>query len=173
MKPIFYVAALSCAVSCYAFAASAAEITTGIVEASYSLPKHVGGHIRHSMKKVDEENAQLKQQMDVDHAELYAIVTAPTFDRDAFVQKTADLRVLQDEAKQNRDEAFADAIGHLSPENRRTLASALESRLQARDTDADNRKTTAKLQQQDSEEIYREQNYRDISPAMGGTLSRD
>ena len=101
----------------------------GIMKASYALPKTAGDEIRKGLKEADEENAaSIKKMVEKDHAEIYSILTAPSFDRKAFLAKAQDLRSLQDRGKENRDEAFAAAATQLSEQDRKTLADALEGK---------------------------------------------
>lgn len=103
------------------------EADAWVVKASYSLPKKDGDDFRQTLHEADEENLNLKQQVALGHAELYDLLTAPDFDRKAFIDKAAEVRKAKEQMHENRDEAFAAAAEQLTPEERRTLAAALES----------------------------------------------
>jgi uncharacterized membrane protein len=79
-----------------------------------------------TLHEADEENLQIKQKISFTHADLYDLMTAPDFDHKAFRAKLQDLRQLEAQAKENHDDAVSAAIAELTPDERTTLANALE-----------------------------------------------
>ncbi len=132
MKKLLCATALTCVLSFSAAGALAHEPKNSkereamVIKASYSLPKKDGEEFRQTVREADEENLNLEQQVALGHADLYDMLTAPDFDRNAFVAKSAEVRKAQEQMHANRDEAFAAAVAQLSPEERTTLANALD-----------------------------------------------
>jgi len=111
------------------FAAEEKDSAASIVKASYALPKSAGEEIRKNMREAEEEDrAAIKRQMEKAHAELYALLAAPDFDRKAFLEKAKEIRTLQEEIAENQDDALGAAAVQLSPEDRRTFVNALEGK---------------------------------------------
>lgn len=131
MNKFLYISALCTAISLPAtgFAAEVTETSASIVNASYALPAGAGEEIRKNMREVEEENrSALKKDMEKDHAELIKLLVAADFDRKAYLEKAKDLRKLEDEARENQDDALAAAAVQLSADDRRTFVNALEGK---------------------------------------------
>jgi len=89
------------------------------------LPKDDAAQFRDTMKEARENNKDLQMQVEKLHGDLHAILTAPTFDKDAFLAKRKDLQQLHDQMETNMTVAFASAVDGLSQEERITLTRAL------------------------------------------------
>lgn len=132
MKKILYVAALAAALCATDVSAAMGRDSkeSMMLRASYSLPRRDGDEFRRTLHEADEENAQLMQRIRQARGELYDILTAPEFNQRAFEWKSAELRRLVEQTKQNRDEAFAAAAGQLNHRQRVTLAQAFEREME-------------------------------------------
>jgi uncharacterized membrane protein len=85
------------------------------------LPPQKASDFRDTMKESDEENKNSQEQVYRLHNDLHAILTAPVFDRNAFLAKRADLQKLHEKMEENRADAFAAAVSDLSQAERVTL----------------------------------------------------
>lgn len=90
------------------------------------LPAKDAAEFRKTMKESREENKDLQEQVYRLHGDLHAILTAPNFDKHAFLAKRAQLQKLHEEMEDSRTEAFAFAISGLSQDERVTLTRALD-----------------------------------------------
>jgi len=89
------------------------------------LPKDDAAQFRTTMKAARENNKALEEQIGNLHGDLHAILTAPTFDKDAFLAKRKDIQQLHNQMETNMTVAFASAVDGLSQEERVTLTRAL------------------------------------------------
>jgi uncharacterized membrane protein len=89
------------------------------------LPAKKAAEFRETMKEAREDNKDLQEQTYRLHNDLHAILTAPTFDKDAFLAKRTQLQKLQEEMEENRTEAFASAVSELSQKDRVILTRSL------------------------------------------------
>lgn len=86
------------------------------------LPTQKAADFRNTMVESDEENKDAQEQIYRLHSDLHAILTAPVFDKKAFLAKRADLQKLHGKIEENKAEAFAAAASELSQTERTTLA---------------------------------------------------
>ena len=94
-------------------------------DAICKLPKQKAADFRATMKETQEENKDMKEQVYRLHGDLHAILTAPDFDKRAFLAKRQEIQKLYDEMEENRADAFASAVSQLSQKERLTLTRAL------------------------------------------------
>jgi uncharacterized membrane protein len=127
------------------------------------LPKAAGDEIRKNMREADEENhAALKKNIEKDRAEMRTLLTAPAFDRKAFLTKAKDLRDLQTQGKENQDDAFAAAAVQLSSEERAAFAHALDGAAVAKPAHHADAAPTS-----ESKERFQSAKESELSPAAG------
>jgi uncharacterized membrane protein len=93
-------------------------------DALAKLPPEKAKLIHEAMKQSHEKNKALYGQVRKLHDEKTALLTAPKFDKDAFLAKTKELRATQDKMKENMAEAFASTAAKLTPDERKVLAEA-------------------------------------------------
>jgi uncharacterized membrane protein len=133
MKKLLCATALTCVLSFSAAHVMANDMEkmkdhdSFVIKASYVLPKKDGDEFRQTLHEADEENLQNRQQIMLDHADMYDILTAPDFDRKAFLAKAEEVRNLMNQMKENRDQAFASAVNELTSDERIKLADALDT----------------------------------------------
>lgn len=89
------------------------------------LPAEKADDFRTAMQGANDENHALAEQLARLHGDLHELLTAPTFDRQAFLAKRAQIRQVRDQIAANRAEAFATAVSGLSQEERVTLTRSL------------------------------------------------
>jgi len=89
------------------------------------LPPDKAAEFHSAMKDAHEQNKELYEQMHALHQDLHNILTADTFDKDAFLAKSREMQQLHDKVAENLDMAFASAIEPLSPKDRNMLALAM------------------------------------------------
>lgn len=90
------------------------------------LPAKDAAEFRKTMKESREENKDLQERVYRLHGDLHAILTAPDFDKNAFLAKRAELQKLHGEMEENRTKAFAFAVSDLSQKERVTLTRGLD-----------------------------------------------
>lgn len=90
------------------------------------LPAEKSAEFRQTMKDSAEENKSYKEQIYKLHNELHVILTAPDFDKHAFISKRQELQKIHEEMEENKTEAFASAVSELSQNERMTLTRALD-----------------------------------------------
>ncbi len=130
MKKLLLTSALVCAFSGMAFAHNTAfdksDNTPALVHATSGLPQAKAQEFKDSLRDAQEENKQIYDQLRQKRAELYGILTAPQFDRRAFIAKGKEIRDLRKEAEENRAEAFSLAASDLTQQERMRVARNLE-----------------------------------------------
>ncbi len=89
------------------------------------LPAKKAAEFRNTMKELHEDNKVFQAQLYKLHGDLHNILTAPTFDKEAFLEKRAEVQQVHDRMETNRTEAFAAAVSELSQNQRITLTRAL------------------------------------------------
>lgn len=94
-------------------------------EALKKLPDKDAAAFRDTMKASHEKDKATFEQMHKLHGELKAIITADTFDKNAFIAKNKQLDALHDKLHVNMTEALANAISKLPPDERKTFAEAM------------------------------------------------
>ncbi len=94
-------------------------------QALSKLPEAKAETFRASLKQAHDQHAPIYEQTHKLHDELKTILTAPTFDKDAFIAKHKQLQGLYDQMRAHMTEAFADAAAKLSLEERKTLADSM------------------------------------------------
>lgn len=82
------------------------------------LPPEKAEAFRSTMIQVHEDNEDLQKQITQLHGDLHTILTAPTFDRDAFLAKREEIQKLHNQMEKDRTEAFASAVSELSQKER-------------------------------------------------------
>ena len=90
------------------------------------LPADKAADFRDTMKGAHEDNRILQERLHRLHGDLHAILTAPTFDENAFLAKRAEIQQVHDKMENNRTEAFTVAVSELSQDERVTLTRALD-----------------------------------------------
>jgi len=89
------------------------------------LPADKAKIFRATMQQVQEKNEPLMEQMHSLHDELHTIVTAPEFDKDAFLVKHREIEKLEEKIHANMTEGMASVFSQLSAEQRKTIAAAM------------------------------------------------
>jgi uncharacterized membrane protein len=97
-------------------------------EALAKLPEAKATAFRDAMAQARKNNDGMKDQMKKQRGELNAIMTAPTFDKAAYIAKSAELQASKDKMHANMSEAFANAVAGLSQDERKQLADAMHKR---------------------------------------------
>ena len=77
------------------------------------------------MKDVRENNKELQVQIEGLHGDIHAILTATTFDKDAFLAKRRSLQQVHDQMETNMTVAFTSAVDGLTQEELVTLTRSL------------------------------------------------
>ena len=94
------------------------------------LPKDKAAQFHDIMKQAHDKNMELVDQMHKLREERRAILTAPEFDKDAYLTKSEELTKFREsmhkEMKANMKEAFATALGNLSQKERQAVAASME-----------------------------------------------
>jgi len=106
-------------------------LSTPMEKAISRLPHDKAEEFRDSLQSAHEENKDLYEQMRQLHRQMHDIMTADTFDEDAFVSKGEELRQTHDKIAENLDAAFAYALSELSPAQRQMMARAFEHQRKA------------------------------------------
>jgi len=75
-----------------------------------------------SMTKQHEENKATFEALMAKQKELDAILKAPTFDKDSFLAKDAEIQTLSQKMMRARSESFAEIASQMTPEDRAKLA---------------------------------------------------
>ncbi len=101
-------------------------------EALSKLPKDKAALFEDSIKKAREQNKTLQDQAKTLREELRALLTAPKFDKDAYIAKSAEIQQLQAKAHANKAAAFAGAATQLTQDERKTLSDAIHHRGQGK-----------------------------------------
>lgn len=86
------------------------------------LPEEKRKALHEAMEKIHKENTGLHEQKHKLHEELDALLKAPSFDKDAFLAKQAELDALQQKMKKNAEKEFASVAASFNTEDRRILA---------------------------------------------------
>ena len=131
MKKLLSTTALLLALT-FSGAASAATAPTAEPKSYFDhalgvLTKHDASAFRDTMSEAHEENRDLYEQIHQVHEDLHSILTADSFDRVAFEEKSMELRKLHNQIGKNIDQSFAAAIESLSTKERLRFADALEA----------------------------------------------
>lgn len=107
------------------------------------LPEKDAAQFRDTLKQAHEKNKAYGDQLDQLHKDLKTILTAPKFDKDAYIAKTTQLQQLHDKMHANTSAAFASAASQLSQDERKSLSEAFDERRSHwqhhGDKDADNK----------------------------------
>jgi len=90
------------------------------------LPAQKAADFRETMKNAREENKDLEEKVHGLHGDLHTILTAPDFDKKAFLEKRTEIQQLHDQMEANRTEAFASAVSELSQKERVALTRSLD-----------------------------------------------
>jgi len=88
----------------------------------HHLPSASRTLLKGAMEKAHETNKPLHQQAEALHDELKALLTASTFDKDAFLDKKAKLGALHTQMQANMDKELAGALGKMNQADRQTFA---------------------------------------------------
>ncbi len=126
MKALLSITALLFALTFSVAATANSRESHSYMEKAISRLPHDKAEAFHAvMRQAHEQNKDLYDQMHGLHQDLHNILTADTFDRDAFVAKSNEIRELHDKAAANLDAAFASAVAQLSQKERKTVALAM------------------------------------------------
>jgi uncharacterized membrane protein len=90
------------------------------------LPQDKADLFKDSMAKVHEQNKEQMGKIKTLYGDLRTILTAPKFDKSAYLKKAGEIAKLQEKMHKNRTEAFADVATKLNQDDRQTLAEGLE-----------------------------------------------
>lgn len=89
------------------------------------LPKEKADLFRATMKGLKEDRQASREQHKKLRGELEAILTAPTFDKAAFLAKSKEIAALRDAKRQKFEEAIASIAGQYTQEERKMLVDAM------------------------------------------------
>ena len=78
--------------------------------------------LHEAMESVHKQNEPLFEQKHKLHEELHALLAAPKFDENAYLEKRAKMDELKATMHKNMETAFAQVAGKLTPEEREMLA---------------------------------------------------
>jgi uncharacterized membrane protein len=133
MKNLYSLAAiiivLGFSAPAFAHSTSSGDMVNGVPSyldtALKKLPKQDADQFRATMKKAHEDNMAIADQVHSLHDELDTILSADTFDKEAFRTKSAQLRDVYAKMRTNSDDAFANAAAALPKDERQALVAAL------------------------------------------------
>lgn len=91
------------------------------------LPQDKADAFRNTLKQAREKNTETHDQMKKLHDQLYTIMTAPTFDKKAYIAKNGEIQALQEKMQKSRNAAFANALSSLTQEERTSVADSLKA----------------------------------------------
>ena len=86
------------------------------------LPEQKRTLLKNAMMDAHKQNEPLHEESKKLHKELDALLTAPSFDKDAYLAKEAQLSDIHTKIKTNMQNAFVSVAGQFTPEERKTLA---------------------------------------------------
>lgn len=89
------------------------------------LPEQKAAEFRATMKQAYEKNEPLNAKIKTQKEEMRAILSAPSFDKAAYVAKSKSIDTLKMQMYGVRSEAFANAAANLSQEERTILAESM------------------------------------------------
>lgn len=92
------------------------------------LPAEKAEAFRETLKASREQNKDKREQMKKLHEELKAIVTAPTFDKGAFLAKHKEINAVRAELSTARESAMAEALSGLTQAERTAVAENMKKR---------------------------------------------
>lgn len=94
-------------------------------EAFSKLPQDKAEAFRNTLKESREKNKASHEQIKKLHDELYTIMTAPTFDKKAYLAKSGEIQALKDKMHKAKTAAFATGLSNLTQEERTSVADSL------------------------------------------------
>lgn len=92
------------------------------------LPAEKAKAFRETLKASREQNKDKREQMKKLHEELKAIVTAPTFEKGAFLAKHKEINAVRADLDTARESAMADALSGLTQAERTVVAENMKKR---------------------------------------------
>jgi len=128
MKKLLPIAAFLFITAFSGVALAGPDMQSSYMEKAISkLPKQKAQEFRDTMQQAHEENESLYKQARGLHQDMHNIMNASgTFDEDAFVAKSSELRELHEKIGENLDKAFASAVKALSEKERKMLSHNME-----------------------------------------------
>lgn len=99
-----------------------------VEETLAKLPEDKATLFRDTMKGVKEQNKVKWEQLRTLREEKKAIVSAPTFDKDAYLAKTKEIQGIMGEMFTARNAAIADVLSQLTAEERATVVESISHR---------------------------------------------
>jgi Spy/CpxP family protein refolding chaperone len=129
MRKLVTTSALILALTAGGMAFAAADRHEGpphyMKEALAKLPESKRDMVTGTFKSMREHSKQNHAEMRKLHEELRAIMTAPSFDKTAYLAKHKQLDALREKASDNRTNALVNLAGKLTQEERKILADAM------------------------------------------------
>jgi uncharacterized membrane protein len=98
------------------------------------LPPEKAKILQDAMKGVHDKNEAIFTQVKKLREEGRTLMTAPTFDKAAWLANSNEIMKLQGQAQSNRQEAFAGVAAQLTADERKALASVHHKRSKGDDT---------------------------------------
>ena len=92
--------------------------------AADALTPEKGAALRAAVRQVPKPDCKVMRTL---HDELSAVLTAPSFDRSAYLAKTQKLQQLRDRRMSDLAAAFADQLAKLSPEERKAVDAGIRN----------------------------------------------
>jgi uncharacterized membrane protein len=86
------------------------------------LPADKANAYKDTMRAVFKKNQPIHEQIEKLRADIKAVMSAPTFDKGAYVSKNADMEKLYGQMRGNIAEAVAGLVASWSSDERKTLA---------------------------------------------------
>lgn len=108
-----------------AFAVEETKTPPAHAEALAKLPEAKRTLVQEMLKSGKEERKANREAMKADQAEIEKILTAPTFDKKAFLAKTAEIEAKRASQHTKRSEKLAEVAGQLTAEERKILVEIL------------------------------------------------
>lgn len=102
--------------------AAATGPMVGMMAQQKALPEDKAKMLQDAIAKVHEANKPLFEKVGALHKELNEILTAESFDKDAYIAKQAEIHEAMGKIGQARAEALADVAAKFTPEERAVLS---------------------------------------------------
>lgn len=96
------------------------------------LPDDKAALVRNFLQEMREGHKEKWQEMKQDREEMRALLTAETFDKEAFLRRAKETHKAKEKAKWQHHEKMAELASKLNAEERRILADAMSERMKHR-----------------------------------------
>lgn len=91
------------------------------MQAPMQLSEEKAKLVHETMSKMHEDNKDSFEKMGALHKEMREIMKAPTFDKEAYLEKSAEIQSVHAKIAEARAKAVAEVAGKLTPEERESI----------------------------------------------------